>query len=203
MKAGFVRVRKGPVVVYRALSLKQPWAALLVHGVKTIEIRRWSTRYSGPVLIHAAKIPDRHRQPPGGLPPHARSSERLSGGIIGVGVLAACVWYGTSKVFEDNRDLHLNDPSWFEPGGLFGFRFRDLRVLPFTRLPGNNRLFKVNPDDLVIPPGWQEVVDSYLWPEDDCVEAETEVQEPQDPWSARIRSVRGGLGEQSLPGNKE
>src|SRR4051794_31022472 len=41
-----------------ALSLKQPWAALLVHGVKTIEVRRWPTARRGRVLIHAARVPD-------------------------------------------------------------------------------------------------------------------------------------------------
>jgi hypothetical protein len=41
-----------------ALSLKQPWATLLVHGLKSIEVRRWSTPRRGRVLIHAARIPD-------------------------------------------------------------------------------------------------------------------------------------------------
>ena len=41
-----------------ALSLKQPWAALVVHGRKTIEIRRWSTRRRGRILIHASQTTD-------------------------------------------------------------------------------------------------------------------------------------------------
>src|SRR5437660_10673309 len=41
-----------------ALSLKQPWAALLVSGHKTIEVRRWPTTRRGHVLIHAARISD-------------------------------------------------------------------------------------------------------------------------------------------------
>lgn len=44
----------------RALSLWQPWASLIALGVKTIETRGWSTKYRGPLLIHAAKrAPDR------------------------------------------------------------------------------------------------------------------------------------------------
>ncbi len=39
----------------RALSLHQPWASLIAHGVKTIETRDWSTTYRGPIAIHAAK----------------------------------------------------------------------------------------------------------------------------------------------------
>lgn len=39
----------------KALSLLQPWASLVVHGRKTIETRSWSTKYRGPLLIHASK----------------------------------------------------------------------------------------------------------------------------------------------------
>ena len=41
-----------------ALSLKQPWAALVVHGKKTVEVRRWSTRRRGRILIHASRTID-------------------------------------------------------------------------------------------------------------------------------------------------
>lgn len=38
-----------------ALSLRQPWAWAVIHGGKTIENRRWNTRFRGEFLIHAAK----------------------------------------------------------------------------------------------------------------------------------------------------
>lgn len=38
-----------------ALSIRQPWAWLIVHGPKRIENREWPTRYRGPILIHASK----------------------------------------------------------------------------------------------------------------------------------------------------
>lgn len=37
----------------RALTLHQPWASLVALGVKTIETRSWSTKYRGPLAIHA------------------------------------------------------------------------------------------------------------------------------------------------------
>ncbi|ACL58501.1 ASCH domain-containing protein [Methylobacterium nodulans] len=39
----------------KALSIRQPWAHLILHHGKDVENRSWSTRYRGPVLIHAAK----------------------------------------------------------------------------------------------------------------------------------------------------
>ena len=41
-----------------ALSIRQPWASLIVWGLKTIEVRSWSTDYRGQLFIHAAKTPD-------------------------------------------------------------------------------------------------------------------------------------------------
>jgi hypothetical protein len=39
----------------KVLSLLQPWASLVVMGVKQIETRSWSTAYRGPLLIHSSK----------------------------------------------------------------------------------------------------------------------------------------------------
>jgi len=38
-----------------ALSIRQPWAWLIVNGWKDIENREWSTRFRGRLLIHAGK----------------------------------------------------------------------------------------------------------------------------------------------------
>jgi hypothetical protein len=37
----------------RALTVKQPWASLIVCGIKDIENRTWKTNFRGRVLIHA------------------------------------------------------------------------------------------------------------------------------------------------------
>ncbi len=37
----------------KVLSVKQPWASLIASGRKSIELRSWSTKYRGPVLILA------------------------------------------------------------------------------------------------------------------------------------------------------
>lgn len=39
----------------KALTLTQPWASLVAIGAKKIETRSWSTKYRGPLAIHAAK----------------------------------------------------------------------------------------------------------------------------------------------------
>jgi hypothetical protein len=42
---------------YKTLSVKQPYAALICAGVKTVENRTWSTDYRGKLLIHASGKP--------------------------------------------------------------------------------------------------------------------------------------------------
>lgn len=48
-----MQAERGRVV--KAISLWQPWASAVSIGAKRIETRSWSTRYRGPIAIHAAK----------------------------------------------------------------------------------------------------------------------------------------------------
>lgn len=38
----------------KAITIKQPWASLIVHGIKDIENRNWRTNFRGRVLIHSS-----------------------------------------------------------------------------------------------------------------------------------------------------
>ena len=41
----------------KVLTVKQPWASLIVQGLKNIENRTWRTKFRGKILIHAAAKP--------------------------------------------------------------------------------------------------------------------------------------------------
>ncbi|MCQ8194669.1 ASCH domain-containing protein [Streptomyces rugosispiralis] len=41
-----------------ALTIRQPWAALIAYGDKRVENRVWASQYRGPLLIHAGKTLD-------------------------------------------------------------------------------------------------------------------------------------------------
>lgn len=43
------------VIARHFITLTQPWATLMALGWKTVETRSWSTRFRGPLAIHAAK----------------------------------------------------------------------------------------------------------------------------------------------------
>ena len=43
----------------KVLTIKQPWATLIMQGDKKYEFRSWQTKYRGEVLIHAGKSVDK------------------------------------------------------------------------------------------------------------------------------------------------
>jgi hypothetical protein len=48
----------GVRAVLKTLSVRQPWASLIMSGAKDVENRTWSTNYRGRLAIHAASRPD-------------------------------------------------------------------------------------------------------------------------------------------------
>jgi hypothetical protein len=128
-----------------AISVKQPWAALIVAGLKTIEVRSWPTRRRGPVLIHAGKVSD--GRPEGWqrlTTPRLRQAAELRGGIVGAATLAACKGYASARSFAADAEQHLNDPGWFAPPRLYGFVFRDIKPLDFYPFVGQTLFFRVH-----------------------------------------------------------
>lgn len=129
--------------VQYAISLKQPWAALVVHGRKFIEVRRWPTARRGRVLIHAAATADARPEAWRHVPDELQDAARLSGGIIGAVELTGCFTYRLRATFAKDQLLHLNEPAWFVPPVLYGFAFTRPEVLPFRKYPGWVRFFPV------------------------------------------------------------
>lgn len=42
-------------MIYKALTILEPWASLIACGAKKVETRSWPTKYRGPIAIHAGK----------------------------------------------------------------------------------------------------------------------------------------------------
>lgn len=149
----------------RALTMTQPWASLVAIGENTIETRSWTTRYRGPIAIHAAKS----------FPAAARALCRASpfretlarGGYLGadelpLGAIIATARLDSVLAFDRSslRDVrararrgelprHEADFGDFSPGR-FGFVLRDVRrilepipargMLGLWKLPGELEL---------------------------------------------------------------
>ena len=101
----------------KVLTLKQPWAELVLQGKKKIELRKWNTNFRGEFLIHSSKNPDKISMKKFGF-------ENLKNGfILGKAKLADVKHYNNNKEFEKDKKLHLADLSW----GKYGFILKDVK----------------------------------------------------------------------------
>lgn len=123
----------------KALSVRQPWAWLIVNGWKNIENREWPTQFRGRFLIHASKGMTRDEYEAcclfmagdhalesalQNLPPMAALQR---GGIVGEAVLLDCV--------------RRHDSEWF--CGPFGFVLGEQKPLEFFPMKGALGFFEV------------------------------------------------------------
>lgn len=45
-------------MIYKCLSIKQPWAQKIITGEKKLEIRSWQVKYRGDIVICSSKSPE-------------------------------------------------------------------------------------------------------------------------------------------------
>lgn len=120
------------------LSVRQPWAWLILRGGKSIENRRWSTSVRGRILLHASKGMTRGEYDDVALFLRRSTSDELRrielpardslerGGIVGSVEIVDCV-------------SGMDSPWFFGP---FGFVLRDPRLLPFRPWRGSLGFFQ-------------------------------------------------------------
>lgn len=89
----------------KCLSLKQPYAELLVSGKKTIELRDWNTRFRGKFLIHASKNIDCERAAYLGIDYRMLTQ----GAIIGIALLYDVKQYKNRAELEIDYYKHYAD----------------------------------------------------------------------------------------------
>lgn len=123
----------------KALSIRQPWAWLIVNGYKDVENRTWPTSMRGTVLIHASKgmtdaeydaalafIRSKHAiSHLAGIVPSPHELER--GGLVGGAYIQECVTQYPSP--------------WFT--GPHGFALRHANRMPFVPMKGALGFFEV------------------------------------------------------------
>jgi hypothetical protein len=120
--------------ITHAISVRQPWAWLIVQGWKDVENRTWRTSYRGPIAIHASKTAD-----PGEVAEFLRQLRETDpgatadclqyGGLVGVAAITSCVTRCDSE--------------WFT--GPIGWLIRDARPIPFVPLVGRPGIFEIDP----------------------------------------------------------
>ena len=120
-----------------ALSIRQPWAWLIVHCFKDIENRDWPTNFRGRLLVHAGQTMARSYYDEtceellrmGLLPANMPAYEDLPrGGFVGWTRLTNCTQHHHSPWKQD---------------GSHGFVLRDSSPIPFVPFKGRLGFFNV------------------------------------------------------------
>jgi hypothetical protein len=80
----------------KIITVRQPYADMIVNGQKNIEYRSWPTSYRGPVLIHAAQYVNRDR-----CRKFGRDRDVLpKGGVVGIAVITDCRFNRRGNEYE-------------------------------------------------------------------------------------------------------
>ena len=71
----------------KCLTIKQPWASLIVNGYKNYEFRSWQTKYRGKILIHAGMSLEKENV----SKVKEYNLEYIKGAIIGEAEIVDCI----------------------------------------------------------------------------------------------------------------
>jgi ASCH domain len=106
----------------KCLSLKQPFAELVIDGRKTIETRTWNTNFRGEFLIHSSKAIDKDSAKKLNIDCHRLTT----GALVGRAFLYDVKKYRNRKEYVADQSKHLSD-NFSQPK--YGFFLKDARKL--------------------------------------------------------------------------
>jgi hypothetical protein len=131
----------------KALSLRQPWADLVIQGKKTLELRNWTVSYRGPLAIHASLTVNEAACRSYGMQPETLTT----GALIGVVELVDIIRLDT-ETYTARQAEHLAQGFYAPPADgkpLYGWKLSNPRELPHpVPFHGRMGLFNV-PDELL------------------------------------------------------
>jgi len=129
----------------KALSIRQPWASLIVAGIKNVENRSWMTQYRGALLIHAGKTVTREDIQAGqALCKRLRvkfPDNLPTGGYIGIVELDGLIVEQDGELVTDvPGGLQYNQLKGYQKGSV-GFHLVNPRSFSIIPAPGRLGLF--------------------------------------------------------------
>jgi len=129
----------------KAISIRQPWAELILQRRKTIELRTWETKIRGRIAIHAGKKVEQAACDHHGLDPAILAR----GALVGYVDIAEMIHFD-EETWEELRDNHLALDGF--SGDLVGWRLANPERLPEpVPMRGRRQFFNI-PDDLSVLP---------------------------------------------------
>lgn len=132
----------------KALSIKQPWASLIISGLKPVENRTSKWNHKGPLAIHASKMFDKNYDKSIlslGLGDIIEKSKKLTGGFIGSVNMIDCVTEHDSLFFS----------------GPYGYVFENPKKCDLVPYKGQQGVFNINYDSFMFHEIWEHFSGYY------------------------------------------
>lgn len=138
--AFYIRFLRGITRLFlmKALSLRQPFAELILDGKKTIELRPWNTKFRGKFYIHAGKAAYKGFERYLGVD----CAKVPRGAIVGTAELIDVKEYATDKDVE--RDVGKHCARGYCPGKkVYGFVLENVKRMKPIPYKGQLNFFEV------------------------------------------------------------
>lgn len=117
------------------LSVMQPWAQLIIEGKKTIELRKWNTKFRGEFYIHASMKTNLEKCNELNINPKIL----INGAIIGKAELAGIKKYNSKKELINDKEKHFA-PDYETP--CYGFILENAKKIKPIKCKGSLGLWK-------------------------------------------------------------
>lgn len=105
----------------KCLTIKQPWASLIVNGYKRYEFRSWKTKYRGKILIHAGMSLEKEYA----SKIEEYNLEYINGAIIGEAEIVDCIL--VDKDFDNYLKSESNIVYGNDHVGLYAWKLDNIK----------------------------------------------------------------------------
>ena len=122
----------------KVITIKQPFASLIIAGLKEYEFRTWKTNYRGPILIHAGKGIDKNAM----KKYEQFHLEYPTGCILGIADLTDCI-----KIDEEAKTMLKQKKSIIYENQInnhYGFKLENIQTIEPIYINGQLGLWNYN-----------------------------------------------------------
>ena len=126
----------------KAISVRQPWAELIIRGKKKVEIRKLKTNYRGDLLIHAGSIRGNLEFVKANIDPKLKSEykDRVMIGIVNLIDIIKI----TENLWGLLRNKHLIPGAWLPEDHIYAWILEQPKRITPIHYVGLPAIFRVN-----------------------------------------------------------
>lgn len=129
----------------KVITIKQPFASLIVENIKKYEFRTWKTNYRGKILIHAGKNVDKNAM---------KKFEKYNldyptGCIIGIASITDCIKVDDNfrNILKSENDLVYSNAIKNKEWNGYGFKLEKVSKIEPIKVRGKLSLWKYDYKD--------------------------------------------------------